>query len=271
MSGANKRKRKKKIISMILVLNALAIIAAIVVGYYVMDRSINESRTEKAEVQEQLKAEKENSESLQSELDKKKDDNNALRAHIEDVEGEVEFLQGQKSDLEKENGDLKQSNESLQEELQNLREQVNSSPKWSPDNVTSHSGVSESGLSKALEGTGLEGLAGSFIDAENEYNINAIFLASLIAQESGWGTSRRAVTDNNLSGYAVYSDSSKGRVFNSKHDSVMETASLLSENYVGEGLKDIHSINGKYSADDLWAQRIISIANDMVGESLLKL
>lgn len=77
-------------------------------------------------------------------------------------------------------------------------------------------------------------LAQAFVDAEKEYGVNAFAMAGIVALESGFATSRRAVEDNNLTGYEVYSDDSEGRLFNSQYESIMQTARHLSNNYLKE-------------------------------------
>jgi beta-N-acetylglucosaminidase len=163
-------------------------------------------------------------------------------------------------ELESTNETLKGENKQLKE----LTDKILNLPQWDAQNVTSASNVSEVGLGIALKDTGLEGLESAFIKAEATYGINAIFLTSLVAQESGWGNSSRAKRQNNLSGYAVYSDSSAGKTFSSKTESILVTAELLRENYVNEGLYSISSINNKYSADEDWDKGIHSIASDLV-------
>lgn len=78
-------------------------------------------------------------------------------------------------------------------------------------------------------------LAEAFVDAEKEYGVNAFAMAGIVALESGFATSRRAVEDNNLTGYEVYSDNSEGRLFSSQYDSIIQTARHLSKNYLTEG------------------------------------
>lgn len=78
-------------------------------------------------------------------------------------------------------------------------------------------------------------LAQAFVDAEREYGVNAFAMAGIVALESGFATSRRAVEDNNLTGYEVYSDDSEGRLFKSQYESIMQTAKHLSNNYLKEG------------------------------------
>jgi beta-N-acetylglucosaminidase len=200
-----------------------------------------------------------------------------LNGKIEDLETNYNsvtannlILEEQVEKLGKEKDGLTSSHEQLAKENEELRdfiEKVTHLPKWNPNNVTTTSHVSEIGLSLALKGTGLEGLEASFIEAEKEYGINALFLTSLIAQESAWGESNRAKTQNNLSGFAVYSDSAPGKTFSSKHESIMATASLLRNNYVdSDGRHGVHAINEKYSADPNWAESITAIANKLVKE-----
>ena len=99
-------------------------------------------------------------------------------------------------------------------------------------NLKSKSGVDAVTLNKVLKGTGLSGLGDAYVQAEKTYGVNAIFLISLTAEESGWGRSRRALEDNNLSGFEVYNDSAQGARFNSKHDSIMITGKLLGNSYL---------------------------------------
>ena len=89
-----------------------------------------------------------------------------------------------------------------------------------------------------------------------------------MATESAWGESNRAVNDNNMTGYAVYNDHSRGVVFNSKEECILRTAQLLKEDYIPKDSKhstgaNIWSINKVYSADTNWANTISSIANDL--------
>lgn len=64
--------------------------------------------------------------------------------------------------------------------------------------------------------------------------------------------SSRAINDNNLTGYAVYEDTSEGETFTSKERCIMETAKLLKTQYLDStgayfyGLS-IYDVNNKYS------------------------
>src|SRR3712207_8956731 len=78
----------------------------------------------------------------------------------------------------------------------------------------------------------MEGLEYAFLEAEHKYKVNALFLVGLVATESNWGGSSRANRSNNLTGYSVYSASSRGASFNSKGDCILRTASLLDTEYL---------------------------------------
>lgn len=78
-------------------------------------------------------------------------------------------------------------------------------------------------------------LSWAIVDAENETGINSLFLTGLIAQESSWNKSYRAINQNNVTGYAIYNSEATGCYFNSKYDCIMETARWLKKEYLTEG------------------------------------
>ena len=106
------------------------------------------------------------------------------------------------------------------------------------ENVTVISNITEEEMKEVLINTTgsktMAHLANAFVKAEKEYGVNAFFMAGIVALESGFATSRRAVEDNNLTGYEVYSDSSEGRLFSSHDESILHTARHLSKNYLKE-------------------------------------
>lgn len=129
-------------------------------------------------------------------------------------------------------------------------------------------------LNKAFDKVGqpqMKELSLAIIDAENFYNVNAFFLAGLIAEESGW-TKYPAGGGSNLTGYAVYTSTSSGTSFSSRYDNIIHTAKLISEEYLNHagdhhnGIS-IESVNIKYCLDEngntktSWARNINSIAN----------
>lgn len=132
-------------------------------------------------------------------------------------------------------------------------------------NIFEPSNVSTKTLQKALEGTALEELAPAFVRAEKKYGINAIAMTSIAALESGWGKSKRAVNDNNLTGLGVYSDSAKGINANTKEKNILMTAERLATHYSKPGQMyyngtGFDGVNRKYSASKTWGWKCENIA-----------
>ena len=133
-------------------------------------------------------------------------------------------------------------------------------------------------LSMLLKDTDLQPLAQDYIDAQDMYQVNALFLAALTANESGWGTSWLAQNKNNLSGYAAYpGQEENARYFNSKRESIMETAKLISEHYLnpegkyhnGFALEDVNVMYCQFkdgSANYSWSSQIKTIMSKFAEE-----
>lgn len=112
------------------------------------------------------------------------------------------------------------------------------------------------------------------VDAEKEYGVNALFLAAIVAQESGW-TRKPAGDGTNLTGYAVYTNTSKGTVFHSYYGNVMATAKLLKTKYLTPGSKifngySTEAVNTEYCKEQdqkttkwSWHIAINHIGNDL--------
>lgn len=179
-------------------------------------------------------------------------------------------LEKQYKDTKKEYDNLYNDYRVLESNFNQIRDILYTELQYDPNDITQPSQATEYHLTKALVGTDLEQYASTFVQAEKDYGINAIVLASLVANESSWGTSDRAKKDNNYTGYAVYSDSSPGTKFKSPEDCILTTAKLLSTDYVNtggkhyEGSKDIWTVNKTYSTDTKWSSTIINIANTLV-------
>lgn len=142
------------------------------------------------------------------------------------------------------------------------------------DNVTEVSGVTKEELEEVFMNTTSSStmvhLAGAFVEAEETYGVNAFFLAGVVALESGFATSRRAIEDNNLTGYEVYSEDSEGRLFPSQTESILHTARHLRKNYLTQdalyynGLS-VDAIQIMYCPDEgknkQWEKKVDNIAN----------
>ncbi|WP_371025357.1 glucosaminidase domain-containing protein [Paraclostridium ghonii] len=130
---------------------------------------------------------------------------------------------------------------------------------YSRENVTSISHVKKSEMREVILNTtgakSMVNLSDTFVEAEEKYGVNAFFMAGIVALESGFATSRRAVEDNNLTGYEVYSDNSEGKLFPSQKESILQTARHLSENYLKEGAQyykglSVDAIQVNYCPDE---------------------
>lgn len=145
------------------------------------------------------------------------------------------------------------------------------------DNVTVISGITEEEMKEVLINTTgsktMVHLADAFVEAEQKYGVNAFFIAGIVALESGFATSRRAIEDNNLTGYEVYTDSSEGRLFSSHYESVLHTAKHLSKNYLKEGAVyynglSVDAVQLMYCPDEgkdkRWEEKIDYLANNFL-------
>lgn len=110
-----------------------------------------------------------------------------------------------------------------------------------------------------------------FYYAEEQYNINGVFLAAIAVHESAWGTSSIARNKNNLFGYAAYDRDpyNSASNFSSYSEGIDLVARVLMKNYLnpsGEQLPDgsiasgkfyngktISAVNKRYATDKNWA------------------
>ena len=102
----------------------------------------------------------------------------------------------------------------------------------------SKSGLSAAQLNSIVAGTGLAGLGQAFLDAENEYGLNALFILAHGAVESAWGTSFLATSRNALFGLNAYDTNPEAATgYATKADSVSGYASFLNSYYLHSGDK----------------------------------
>ncbi|MGL4484347.1 MAG: hypothetical protein ACRCUS_05300, partial [Anaerovoracaceae bacterium] len=123
--------------------------------------------------------------------------------------------------------------------------------------VSKKSKVSQKDLKKVLRG-GTVGLEKSFLEGE-QYGVNAVFLVSIAALESAWGTIN--FRPNNMFGYG-------GKGYKTKRDNIMDVAKGLGTQYLspsgglynGKGIRDV---NKRYASSSTW--------DDKVGRNMLTL
>ncbi len=120
--------------------------------------------------------------------------------------------------------------------------------------LTTKSGFTAEELSFGLRKE-LKNYAQSFIEAEQKYGVNAVFLASVAALESGWG--RHCFRKNNIFGW-------NGKNFETKEECIDFVASKIKEHYLTEGGKYFHGktvskVNICYNGSDFWERKILGI------------
>ena len=127
------------------------------------------------------------------------------------------------------------------------------------------SGLSSEEFNKILKDTNMDGLGYVFVNIENEYNINGLFILAIAKQESGLGTSNMAITKNNVTGYMAYDhNTGAAKRFNSFEDCLYTTSRLISKEYLKEGGNhyngtSIFDINVKYCSQIDWSINLINI------------
>lgn len=146
-------------------------------------------------------------------------------------------------------------------------------------NVTIKSGITAEELKQCINiynpNNAISGLTEAIVLAEKKYNINAFFLTAIIAHESTWGKSNRAINQNNLGGVEVYSATSTGKTYNSKKSSVFGIAKFLRRDYLntdgkyynGLSTSDVNTAyclkNDRKTTDYHWTESINNIANGL--------
>ena len=104
----------------------------------------------------------------------------------------------------------------------------------------------------------LKGCGQHFIDAQEEYGVNAEFLAAIAIHESGNGSSAAARRKNNFFGLM----GSRGQLsFATPRECIMTAARNISKPngyYFGRGRYTIASIGRRYASDRRWASRIVA-------------
>ena len=158
-----------------------------------------------------------------------------------------------------------------QEELERQRIEeieVNRVVTYNPYNLLEPSNITREEAYIMLEGTALQTLSNAYVYMEELYGVNAIYLMSLSAEESGWGRSQLAITHNNIGGIK----SSNGWMYFSDWGECLDyKARLLKNQYLSENGGyfngySIWNVNIKYCEQDTWADNINSIAYGLLNK-----
>lgn len=126
-----------------------------------------------------------------------------------------------------------------------------------------------------IKGSRLAGKGAIFKEAEERYQINALYLIAHSALESSWGRSQIAKDKNNFFGIAAYDttpyDSAKS--FDDVDKAILGAAKWIRENYIDNGRTYLGNkssgMNVLYASDPYWGEKIASIMmsiNSKLGE-----
>ena len=126
-----------------------------------------------------------------------------------------------------------------------------------------------------IKGSRLAGKGAIFKEAEERYQINALYLIAHSALESSWGRSQIAKDKNNFFGIAAYDttpyDSAKS--FDDVDKGILGAAKWIRENYIDNGRTHLGNkssgMNVLYASDPYWGEKIASIMmtiNSKLGE-----
>lgn len=120
-----------------------------------------------------------------------------------------------------------------------------------------------------------------FYYAEEQYNINGLFLAAIAIHESAWGTSSIAKNKKNLFGYCAYDSDpyNSASNFESYAEGIDLVARVLANNYLNSSGtviyngniasgryfsgKTISSVNKHYATDKNWANCVYKWLGDL--------
>ena len=159
-----------------------------------------------------------------------------------------------------------------QEELERqrlLEIEANRVVTYNPYNLLEPSNITREEMYKVLEGTALQTLSNAYVYMEELYGVNALFLVSISAEESGWGRSSLAISHNNLGG--IKGSNGSYRDFDSWGECIDYKARLLKNQYLSEDGDyfngySIWDVNIKYCEQSTWTDNVSSIAYELLNK-----
>lgn len=133
------------------------------------------------------------------------------------------------------------------------------------------SGATAEDIDSVFVDTGLANTGKYFVEAEKRHGVNAIFLASLAALESGWGKSRIFKDKNNPFGFTAYTSSPYRSATRFSHvsDAIDYVSAYIASEYLDESGRwyngpTLIGMNKRYSDDPKWHVKIENIAKQFV-------
>ncbi len=120
-------------------------------------------------------------------------------------------------------------------------------------------------------GTSLAALAQTYINAQERWGVNALFLMAHSALESNWGASALACDKNNIYGFKAYDSNPYyyGSTFACKEDCINYVAAYIRLAYLnGDGIyckgPSLTGMNRHYATDPMWHIKIARIMQSIL-------
>ena len=147
-------------------------------------------------------------------------------------------------------------------------------------NVNKASGLTLEDFKKALSNNPndvnkiFENNAEAFFKAEQKYNVNGIFIAAIGINESGWGTSKIALTKKNLFGYGAYDSDpyNSSYTFETYEEGIDLVTKVMAKYYLNPAGTKIYgdemasgkyyngptvsAVNIRYATDTEWGKKV---------------
>ena len=111
----------------------------------------------------------------------------------------------------------------------------------------------------------LENKGATFKEAEEHYNINALYLLAHSALESDWGRSKIAKDKNNFFGITAYDTTPylSAKTFDDVDKGILGATKWIKENYIDRGRTFLGNkasgMNVEYASDPYWGEKIASV------------
>lgn len=128
-------------------------------------------------------------------------------------------------------------------------------------NIMEPSNLTREELILALEDLrgGLHSSVDAIIEAEKVYGVNALYLASVLGYESGWGKYEKGI--NNIAGWK--GDNGNFSNFNSRYECIMEAAEGLSTYFVEDVGTRVSDVAVLYCPDYGYLDTLLQIMGEL--------
>lgn len=172
-------------------------------------------------------------------------------------------------DVQKQNFETEDVIEEVEVAKMIVEEEYEVYPLYNPYNLLEPSNITREQMYNLLEGTALQSLSNGYVYMEEVYGINSLFLVSISAEESGWGTSSLAINNNNIGG--IKSSDGGWAYFSDWFDCLNYKAELLYNEYWNEDGSyfngySIWDVNVKYCSQSHWSDNINQIAYELLSK-----